>query len=112
SPEGILLIKIPEGDPVQNITERDRQRRNRHQERWPCSGYLSAIVRAAADPESAPYVPATTPLFRSLARCRKPRGHHEYPSSPSGSRAREFSHDPAEYRVALGSPLSFDIAAA
>src|SRR5690606_18198600 len=31
SPEGILLIKIPEGDPVQNITERDRQRRNRHQ---------------------------------------------------------------------------------
>src|SRR5690606_24287242 len=37
SPEGILLIKIPEGDPVQNITERDRQRRNRHQERWRCS---------------------------------------------------------------------------
>ena len=34
SPEGVLLIKIPEGDLVQNITERDRQRRNRHQERW------------------------------------------------------------------------------
>src|SRR5690606_8769920 len=24
----------------QNITERDRQRRNRHQERWPCSATM------------------------------------------------------------------------
>ena len=31
SPSGILLIKIPEGDPTHTITKRDRHRPNRHQ---------------------------------------------------------------------------------
>jgi hypothetical protein len=32
SPEGVLLIKIREGNPAQTIAERDRHKRNRHQE--------------------------------------------------------------------------------
>jgi superfamily I DNA and RNA helicase len=36
-PGGDLLIKIPDGDPYQTITILDRQRRHRHQEKWPCS---------------------------------------------------------------------------
>ena len=37
SPDGILLIKIPEGDPAQPITTLDHHRPHRHQKRWPCS---------------------------------------------------------------------------
>src|SRR5271167_1285848 len=36
-PGGDLLIKIPDGDPTQTIMKLDRQRPNRHQERWSCS---------------------------------------------------------------------------
>src|SRR5271155_3524274 len=36
-PGGDLLIKIPDGDLTQTITKLDRQRPNRHQERWLCS---------------------------------------------------------------------------
>jgi hypothetical protein len=38
---GDLVIKIPEGDPPQSITERDRLRPSDHQENWPCSTLLT-----------------------------------------------------------------------
>ena len=44
-PGGDLLIKIPDGDPTQTIMKLDRQKRNRHQERWSCSRERSADLR-------------------------------------------------------------------
>jgi hypothetical protein len=43
-PRGDLLIKIPEGDPTQDITKLDRLSPNDHQESWSCSAISIVFV--------------------------------------------------------------------
>ena len=94
-PRGDLLIKIPDGDPTQNITKLDRHRPNRHQESWSCSHQLHRSYEPVRHPQQPGPILADLRLSGSL---RSPLRTSRVASISLYTRATVTT--PAEWRVA------------